>query len=605
MPIYPPNATFTPRLQLPRPGLDDVADGPDAFNDLTDVLDPIGVVFAQGTLAARPAPGTAGRLYWATDTKAIYYDDGAAWQAGAGSGSAGAALPILDVGVVGQTRAGRALTVADFTALGLLQPVGLWNLSDLSNLGSDARALANKGAVTFAPGINGAANTAAQFTGSASQALYIADAGAADPYRIRTGSWGCWFRTAKRATVQYVFTKFGSAAATRAWHVSVNTNNVAQAGAGDGTVDSVAVGVSDVCDDRWHFVVGTHDGTVLRLYVDGVQEGVLALGPITTGSTAPVNVGGFAADAGTNASFPHFGRVDEAFVTADVLSDDQVRLLYAAKIAHGLGVVPTDLRVNVHRRRKGAALAVGDFAAQPLRLHNFTAGALADAGANNTPVTKNAAVALASGADGSKDGGYWFPGTTGVDMVATDTGLPSGLAARSYGCWCKGTGTLGAGIIVSISGSNARVGHLSGALFSDSGADRMTGPFVSDGLWHFVVVVEDNAAVDGVKRKLYMDGRLGASSLVLNTYALVGASGFHIGSDGATNPFTGSIDGAFVCGYAMTQDEILRLYAKGGQDLGVSPKNAGDHVERADASSLLVIFDTLESQNTVDVGVAA
>jgi hypothetical protein len=55
----------------------------------------------------------------------------------------------------------------------------------------------------------------------------------------------------------------------------------------------------------------------------------------------------------------------------------------------------------------------------------------------------------------------------------------------------------------------------------------------------------------------------------------------------------------------MAQDEISRLYAKGGQDLGVSPKNAGDHIERADASSLLVVFDTLESQHTVDVGVAA
>jgi hypothetical protein len=190
-PVYPPNATFTPRLALPRPGLDDPADAPDAFNDLTDVLDPIGVVFAQGTLAARPAPGVSGRLYWATDAKAIFYDDGAAWNSGAGSGSAGAALPILDVGMAGQIRAGRQLTVADFTALGLGQPIGLWNLSDLSNLGSDARALANKGAVTFDVGINGAAATAAKFTGSTGQGLYIADSGAADPYRIKTGSWGC------------------------------------------------------------------------------------------------------------------------------------------------------------------------------------------------------------------------------------------------------------------------------------------------------------------------------------------------------------------------------------------------------------------------------
>src|SRR4051794_13713747 len=58
--------------------------------------------------------------------------------------------PIGDVGMVAQCRAGRQLTAADFTTLGLAQPRGLWNLSDLTNLGSDGRALANKGAVAFA-----------------------------------------------------------------------------------------------------------------------------------------------------------------------------------------------------------------------------------------------------------------------------------------------------------------------------------------------------------------------------------------------------------------------------------------------------------------------
>src|SRR4051794_22828075 len=97
-----------------------------------------------------------------------------------GASSVAAAAPVLDVGVSGQIRAGRQLTAADFTALGLVQPIGLWNLSDLTSLGSDGRALTNKGTVTFAAGINGAATTAAQFTGSTAQALYIVDSGAAD-----------------------------------------------------------------------------------------------------------------------------------------------------------------------------------------------------------------------------------------------------------------------------------------------------------------------------------------------------------------------------------------------------------------------------------------
>jgi hypothetical protein len=118
---------------------------------------------------------------------------------------------VLDVGLSGQIRAGRQLAVSDFTGLGLAQPRGLWNLSNLTNLGSDGRALVNKGGVPFGAGINGVNASAAVFAGSTAQALYIADSGAADPYRISTGSWGCWFRTAKRGTTQDLLGKWSGA----------------------------------------------------------------------------------------------------------------------------------------------------------------------------------------------------------------------------------------------------------------------------------------------------------------------------------------------------------------------------------------------------------
>src|SRR3954469_18933277 len=121
-----------------------------------------------------------------------------------GGGGGGSSLvvssPVGEVGQVNQCRAGRQLALSDFTNLGLSAPRGLWNLSDLTDASGNARALTNKGTVTFSPGVNGAVTTAAQFAGSTAQALYIADTGAADPFRITTGSWGCWFRTAKRGT---------------------------------------------------------------------------------------------------------------------------------------------------------------------------------------------------------------------------------------------------------------------------------------------------------------------------------------------------------------------------------------------------------------------
>src|SRR5262249_1102408 len=88
---------------------------------------------------------------------------------GGGGGGVVVSRPVGDVGQVNQCRAGRQLALSDFTNLGLSAPRGLWNLSDLTNLGTGG-ALSNKGGVGFTIGINGAAGTAAQFTGSTGQA---------------------------------------------------------------------------------------------------------------------------------------------------------------------------------------------------------------------------------------------------------------------------------------------------------------------------------------------------------------------------------------------------------------------------------------------------
>jgi hypothetical protein len=524
--------------------------------------------------------------------------------------SAATAAPILDVGVSGQIRAGRQLAASDFTSLGLSAPIGLWNLGDLTDVSGNGRVLSNRGSVTFAAGINGVATTAAQFTGSTAQALYIVDSGAADPFRIRTGSWGCWFRTAKRGVTQYVMSKV-NATAVSVWGLALTTTVAAVVC--DGTTFTSAPGVSDVCDDRWHFVVGTADGTTVRCYIDGVLEGTLAFGPLNaTGGSAPVNIGGYGADSGTAASSPHFGRVDEAFVTADILTEDQIRLLYAVRLSHTLGTIPTAARLAVHRRRKGSALDVADFSTQPIRLHNFTAGALTDQGSGGVALTNNnpATVLPVAGADGTLGNAFTFNGIAGSWVGSTDTGLPGGLTARSYGCWFKTTQTSAFTGIMGWGTLNTGDARLTvattGAIRFASGADSVDSPFVADGQWHQAIGVEDNAAGDGVKRKLYVDGRLVVGSTVMNSLTLAGAARFRIGAaPDATLPFTGQIDGAFVTGYAMTTQEVLGLYAKGSQDLGASPKNAGDHVERLDAASVLAVFDTLESQHTVDLGVVA
>jgi hypothetical protein len=520
------------------------------------------------------------------------------------------ARQVRDVGEANQVRAGRVLTAADFTRIGLSAPAGLWNLGDLTDVSGNGRTLTNKGTVTFTSGILGAATEAAQFTGSTAQALYIADTGAADPFRIKTGSWGCWFRTAKRGTSQYMGGKYTGTAAVSSYSMGISTGNVINADVTAGGSIITAVGTADVCDDRWHHLIVTYDATRVRVYVDGALDGSLAsgVGTLNTAASAPLDIGGLAADGATAALLPFYGRVDEAFVTADVLTPEQVLNLYCARITQPLGVAPTGTVLNVYRRRRGGVLATGDFPTSPTRLHNFTGGALTDQGTGGVALTQNPSATNAipvGGADGMKDGAYSLSG--GYRLNSTDAGLPSGTAARSYGCWLK---TTTGGTLLSWGSTpgslDVRLWTSGGNIVASSGADNATatGIPILDGLWHHVVATEDNAAGDGVKRKLYVDGRLAAGSTVLNGITLAGANRFNVGANtDGTGAWVGQIDGAFVYSGALTAEQVRALWNVGSQALAASPKAEGDHVEALQSADVLAHFDTLEGCDLVDLSV--
>lgn len=525
------------------------------------------------------------------------------------------AAPVLDVGLSGQVRAGRQLAVADFTTLlGLSTPVGLFNLGDLTNLGSGGN-LVNKGTVAFGPGITGAATEAAIFTGSSAKALYVADTGGSDPFRIRTGSWGCWFKTAKFGSTQSVMAK-KQGAGNSSFALQASNSGATAWVSVDGTnlISATATVTPKVINDRWHFAVATWDGATLALYMNGALAATAkGTGPIFSG-TAPVNIGGYGADGGTVASEPHFGRADEAFITADVLSPDQVRLLYAVKVPHDLGIAPEHLGMAVIRRRKGGPLLSADFPAQPVRLHNFTAAALTDQGSGAVSLTNNNAAVSVAGADGAEAGAFGFVAASTQYLSSTDTGLPTGATTRTFGCWFKvaaaaanfqpliGYGTQAAGPTLGISSSSGTLRLLDGGGGYDTGID------VCDGRWHFAAAVSDNSAADGVKIKIYLDdGLVYSVTFTQGTATLIGAGGFRIGRslEATTNYLNGAVDGAFVAASAYTSHEIAALYAKGCLPLPASPKNPGDHIEAKTATDLYLVCDTLQTQHQIDLRVAA
>lgn len=522
------------------------------------------------------------------------------------------AQPVSDVGIINQIRAGRQLTPADFTNMGLSVPIGLWNLSNLTDASGNGRTLINKGAVSSAVGINGGAATAMQFSGSTAQALYALDTGASEAFRIRTGSWGCWFRSARRGVIQYLFSKIQTAAGAFSWGVKIDSTNVITPFIStDGTNAFQKFGLLDVCDDRYHFAVVTFDGTRVVSYVDGGLDITIPVAGAIFGGAGPLNIGGRGADGAVATSDPLFGRVDEAFVTSDVLSEEQVRNLYCASIPHTLGSVPASFALSVRRKRRGAALAASDFPAQPSRLHNLSNASGADLGSNGVPLVDQTALSVAvAGPDGSRAGAIQWAGATG-GWASSDAGLPAALASRTYGVWFKSISTAGGTIMGwGTQGSgDARLvltNALGAAITAWSGPDSITGPVVNDSQWHLASVVEDNAATDA-KRKLYIDSRVVGISTVMTSLVLAGANKFRlfINQDGATGPFSGQISRAFVYPGALTADQIRKIYDAGPMILAPSPKAPTDHVEASEAGRLLAIFDTIESSDSIDLAVMA
>jgi hypothetical protein len=516
---------------------------------------------------------------------------------------------ILDIGMPGQIRAGRQLTLADFSNLGLAPPVGLWNFANnLNDSSGNGRTLSNKGAVVFTRGIQGVDNNGVQFNGN--NALYISDTGAADPFRVKIGSFGAWVRTAKQGVFQSILTKRG-AVGQLGYVLRIRDTNVASfAFSPAGSVLNEVNGLSRVCDNRWHFIVGVYDGILQSLYVDGILEASALHGSsgseVIFGSNAPLNLGAYGADGTAAVSEPNFGRIDETFLTSEILSAEKVFNLYCAKISHTLGQIPSGISLNIYPGSKGASLLPADFPTPPLRLYNFSAGSLGNEGSNagaglsavGTPVS-------VSGVDGTKGNAYNLSGAQ--RFTATDAGLPSGTATVSYGCWIKcsnGTATLYVVNWGTTTGTNdTRIYLVAGNItFATGTGTPITGPFIADGDWHFVVVTQENTPVDGLKRKFHLDGRLIASSTAFVAIVPGGANKFVIGSSLALgNNFIGQLDTIFVTDGLLTLGDINVLYTKSLIDHLPSPKNAGDHIQAMSDTDLLVSFDTLGIEHKVSL----
>jgi hypothetical protein len=91
-----------------------------------------------------------------------------------------------------------------------------------------------------------------------------------------------------------------------------------------------------VYDDIWHFLAASHDGTTLRVYVDGVKENEqdFAAGDV---NTAPVAIGDR-----MNSAQPLLGVVDDIGLFSVALGEDDLNTIMELGLGHALGITAVE-----------------------------------------------------------------------------------------------------------------------------------------------------------------------------------------------------------------------------------------------------------------------
>jgi hypothetical protein len=101
---------------------------------------------------------------------------------------------------------------------------------------------------------------------------------------------------------------------------------------GDGTDWTNSVGTTALQDDAWYYVVGVADGSTIRVYVNGVQEGTpTAQGAPTNPSLVPLRIG-----RGCGSLLRWFnGIIDEVRISNRALSPEEIAANFATGLSEG------------------------------------------------------------------------------------------------------------------------------------------------------------------------------------------------------------------------------------------------------------------------------
>lgn len=153
-------------------------------------------------------------------------------------------------------------------------------------------------------------------------------------------SIGCWFNTSTNQSGPHLIQSFNYASGVESgWGLILGTDGGAQffhafnTGTAINTdlkfaLDTRGPSAQNLVDGEDHFLVGTYDGTTMKLYIDGGLAGTKVSGAPVYGSGNRVRVGCISSDIGGDEGFLQ-GKQGEVFIiNGTALSAEQVAELY-------------------------------------------------------------------------------------------------------------------------------------------------------------------------------------------------------------------------------------------------------------------------------------
>lgn len=208
----------------------------------------------------------------------------------------------------------------------------LWHMENNSN---DATANAHNGtdtSITYNAGNAKFGSYGAGFASASSSKIVVTDHANLKP----TGNFtiGAWVKTSTTGAIRTIFASYAQNTNVAGIRLDIEASNTVSCisgkntGTTGGTDYQTASGSTNVCDNAWHMVVTTWNGSFLNIYIDGVLEGrtYWANAPVYQ-ATNYVRIG-CRNLTGTDAQF-YDGALDDVFlINGYALGEHNIKALY-------------------------------------------------------------------------------------------------------------------------------------------------------------------------------------------------------------------------------------------------------------------------------------